>query len=184
MAVRVREKASWLRALSHCHGTLHCCSLRKSSTSAMLGIDGWAPRRVTEIPATAVANLALSVGDLPSMRAQARCKSAVERVSSRSGVYRTEFESGDQSAADISRRKEYAALAQFEHYPSASLAEQFFGYLFRKMAVLCVFRARPIKRSFALIGESTTQMQVGICVGEYPSPERDPESMAHPRERR
>ena len=45
------------------------CWFKKISTSARLGIDAWAPRRVTEIAATAFANLALSRGNLPNINA-------------------------------------------------------------------------------------------------------------------
>jgi hypothetical protein len=47
-------------------------SRRKDSTSTWVGIDGCAPCRVTEMAATAEANLTLAIGSLPRRRAVAK----------------------------------------------------------------------------------------------------------------
>ena len=67
---RTDKKPAGLRAVYENSGYA-VYDIRKASTSARVGIDAWAPIRVTEIPAAAFANRSARSSSLPSVRATA-----------------------------------------------------------------------------------------------------------------
>ena len=99
---------------------VRCASslLIKASTSAWVGMEGWAPWRVTEMAATAEANLTLATGSLPRRSAVAKAPLKASPAAVVSTAF-TLYE-GTSVRSPRAERDVAAAFAEFEQHVVAA----------------------------------------------------------------